>query len=64
MAQVKSNKWRHALQIANEVTINQFLELNTILYQPKDVIKLMEKNSVVPGIALQFVSNIKIFSGR
>ncbi len=41
--------------------MNQFLELNTILQHPKVVVKLMVKNKVAPGIALQFVSNIKKF---
>ncbi|PVH69355.1 hypothetical protein DL98DRAFT_578389 [Cadophora sp. DSE1049] len=31
LAQVKSDRWRHVLQIVNEVVIDQFLELNTIL---------------------------------
>lgn len=61
MAQVESDRWRNALQITNQVAIDEFLELNTILQHPKDVAKLMEKNGVRPGIALQFVSNIKKF---
>lgn len=46
---------------ANQVAINQFLELNTILQHPKVVADLMVKKGVTPGIALQFVSNIKKF---
>jgi hypothetical protein len=61
MAQVESDRWRNALQIANQVVIDQFLELNTILQHPKLVADLMIKNKVQPGIALQFVSNIKKF---
>ena len=61
LAQVESERWRQALQIANQVAINQFLELNTILQHPKVVVDLMVKNKVAPGIALQFVSNIKKF---
>jgi hypothetical protein len=61
MAQVESDRWRNALQIANQVAMDQFLELNTILQHPKVVAELMVKNKVQPGIALQFVSNIKKF---
>lgn len=61
LTQVKSDRWRRALQIANQVTMDQFLELNTILQHPKVVAELMVKNKVPPGIALQFVSNIKKF---
>ena len=60
-AQVESGRWRHALQIANQVAIDQFLELNTIWQHPKVVAELMVKNGVKPGIALQFVSSIKKF---
>ena len=31
LTQVKSDRWRRALQIANQVAMDQFLELNTIL---------------------------------
>ncbi|KAI9765131.1 MAG: hypothetical protein M1840_007838 [Geoglossum simile] len=61
MAQVESDRWRKALQIANQVAMDQFLELNTILQHPKIVANLMVKHKVQPGIALQFVSNIKKF---
>jgi len=61
LAQVDSDRWRQALQIANQVAIDQFLELNTILQHPKVAVQLMMKNKVAPGIALQFVSNIKNF---
>lgn len=61
LTQVESDRWRNALQIANQVAIDQFLELNTILRHPKVVAELMVKNGVRPGIALQFVSNIKKF---
>jgi len=43
--------------------MDQFLELNTILQHPVIVVELMVKNKVAPGIALQFVSNIKILAG-
>jgi hypothetical protein len=61
LTQVDSDRWRSALQIANQVAMNEFLELNTILQHLKVVAKLMVKNGVKPGIALQFVSNIKKF---
>lgn len=61
LAQVESARWRDALQVANQVAMDQFLELNTILQHPKIVAELMVKNGVKPGIALQFVSNIKKF---
>ncbi|KAI9762389.1 MAG: hypothetical protein M1840_001250 [Geoglossum simile] len=61
LTQVGSNRWRDALQTANQVAMNQFLELNTILQHPKVVAQLMVRNRVKPGIALQFVSNIKKF---
>ncbi len=41
--------------------MDQFLELNTILQHPKVAAELMVKNGVNPGIALQFVSNIRKF---
>jgi hypothetical protein len=49
------------LQIANQVAIDQFLELNTILQYPKVVAELIVKNKVQPDIVLQFVNNIKKF---
>jgi hypothetical protein len=61
LAQVKSDWWGRALQIANQVAIGQFLELNTVLQHSKVVAELMVKNKVAPGIGLQFVSNTKIF---
>jgi hypothetical protein len=61
MAQVESDRWRYALQIANQVAIDQFPELNIILQHPKVVADLMVKQGVRLGIALQFVSNIKKF---
>lgn len=61
LAQVASDRWRNALQAANQVAMDQFLELNTILQHPKNVASLMVKNKVQPGIALQFVNNIKKF---
>jgi hypothetical protein len=61
LTQVESDRWRNALQIANQVAMDQFLELNTILQHPKVVAKLMVKYKVQPGIALQFISNIKKF---
>jgi hypothetical protein len=61
LTQVESDRWRNALQIANQVAMDQFLELNTILQHPKVVADLIVKLKVPPGIALQFVSNIKKF---
>ena len=61
LTQVESDRWRNALQIANQVAMDQFLDLNTILQHPKVAAQLMVKNKVQPGIALQFVSNIKKF---
>ena len=61
LTQVGSDRWRNALQAANQVAMEQFLELNTILQHPKVVADLMVKHRVQPGIALQFVSNIKKF---
>jgi len=61
LTQVDSDRWRNALQTANQVAMDQFLELNTILQHPKVVTDLMVKLKVPPGIALQFVSNIKKF---
>jgi len=60
LKQVESDR-RNALQIANQVAIDQLLELNTILQHLKVVAELIVKNGVRPGIALQFVSNIKKF---
>ena len=51
LTQVKSDRWRNALQIANQVAMDQFLELNTILQHPKVVAEVMVKNKVQPGIA-------------
>ena len=61
LTQVESDRWRNALQIANQFAMDQFLELNTTLQHPKVVADLMVKKKVPPGIALQFVSNIKRF---
>jgi hypothetical protein len=61
LTQVNSDRWRNALQFANEVAIDQFLELITILKHPKVVADLMVKLKVSPGIALQFVSNVEKF---
>ena len=61
LARVESDRWRNALHIANQVAINHFLELNTILQHSEVVADLMEKKGVAPGITLQFVSNIKKF---
>lgn len=61
LTQVESDRWRRALQTANQVATDQFFELNTILQHPKVVADLMVKKGVSPGIALQFVSNIKRF---
>ncbi|KAH8749367.1 hypothetical protein F5883DRAFT_695121 [Diaporthe sp. PMI_573] len=61
LQQVKSDKWREALQAANQLALDQFLELNSILQHPKVAADLMVKGGVEPGIALQFVSNIKKF---
>ncbi|GKT61099.1 hypothetical protein ColTof4_01207 [Colletotrichum tofieldiae] len=59
--QVKSDNWRAALQAANQLAMDQFLELNSILKHPKVAADLMGKGGVKPGIALQFVSNINKF---
>ncbi|KAF6783012.1 hypothetical protein CSOJ01_15944 [Colletotrichum sojae] len=61
LQQVKSHKWREALQAANQFAADQFLELNSILKHPKVAADLMVKGGVKPGIALQFVSNIDRF---
>ncbi|RDL36560.1 Uncharacterized protein BP5553_05912 [Venustampulla echinocandica] len=61
LTQVESDRWRNALQIANQVAIDQFLELNTILQHPKVVAELIVKNKVLLSITLQFMSNIKKF---
>jgi hypothetical protein len=61
LKQVESDRWRKALQVANQVAMDQFLELNTTLQHLKVVADLIVKNKVPPGIALQFVSNIKRF---
>lgn len=59
--QVNSDKRREALQAANQFALDQFLKLNSILQHPKVAADLMVKGGVKPGIALQFVSNIKKF---
>ncbi|KAK4236845.1 hypothetical protein C8A03DRAFT_16546 [Achaetomium macrosporum] len=61
LQQVKSDRWREALQAANQFALDQFLELNSILQHPTVAANLMIKGGVKPGIALQFVSNIKKF---
>ena len=61
LTQVKSDRWRNALQDANRVAMDKFVELNTALQYPKVVVDLMVKEGVSEGIALQFVSNIKHF---
>ena len=61
LTQVKSERWSNALQFANRVAMDQFLELNTALQHPNKVVELMTKAGVSEGIALQFVSNIKHF---
>jgi hypothetical protein len=61
LQQVKSGRWRGALQAANQFALDQFLELNSILQHPRVAADLMVKGGVKPGIALQFVSNIRRF---
>jgi hypothetical protein len=61
LAQVTSDRWRLGLQAANQYAMDQFLELNSILQYPKFTVELMVKGGVKPGIALQFVSNIRKF---
>lgn len=61
LTQVESDRWREALQRANQVAMQEFLELNTILQYPKVTTELMVKKWVPAGIALQFVSNIRRF---
>ena len=45
----------------NKFTLDQFLELNSILQHLKVATDLIVKGGVKLGIALQFVSNIKKF---
>ncbi|KAF6789331.1 hypothetical protein CMUS01_16343 [Colletotrichum musicola] len=52
LQQVKSDKWREALQAANQFAADQFLELNSILKHLKVAADLMVKGGVKPGIAL------------
>jgi hypothetical protein len=59
LQQVKSDRWKEALQAANQFALDQFLKLNSILQHPKVAADMMVKGGVKPGIALQFVSNIK-----
>lgn len=61
LQQVKSDRWREALQAANQFALDQFLELNSILQHPRVAADFMAKGGVKPGIALQFVSNIRRF---
>jgi hypothetical protein len=61
LQQVKSDRWREALQAANQFALDQFLELNSILQHPRVAADLMVKGGVKPGIALQFGSNIRRF---
>jgi hypothetical protein len=61
LTQVKSGRWRYALQDANRVAMDKFVELNTALQYPNKVVDLMMKEEVSEGAALQFVSNIKHF---
>ena len=37
LTQVESDRWRNALHIANQIAMDQFLKLNTILQHPKVV---------------------------
>ena len=59
LKQVKNDKWKRHLQFANQVAIDHFLELNTVRQYPILVARFMETRKVPPGIALQFVSNVK-----
>jgi hypothetical protein len=52
LTQVKSERWSNALQVANRVAMDQFLELNTALQYPNKVVELMMKEEVSEGIAL------------
>lgn len=52
LVQVESDRWRSALQITNQVIIDQFLELNTILQYPKVTTELIVKNRIKPDIIL------------
>jgi len=38
LAQVKSDRWREALQTGNRFALNQFLDLNSILQHPSKLI--------------------------
>ena len=54
LKQVKSDRWREALQTANQFALDQFLELNSILQHPKVVADLMVKGGVRPGDPIRF----------
>jgi hypothetical protein len=61
LTKVGSDRWKTALQVANQVAIDQFPELNTLRQHPKVVADLIVKNRVKLGLALQFLSNVKKF---
>ncbi|RYP11599.1 hypothetical protein DL765_007699 [Monosporascus sp. GIB2] len=50
LQQVKSDRWREALQAANQFALDQFLELNSILQHPKVAADLMIEGGVKPGM--------------
>lgn len=61
LKQVKKDEWREELQAAIQFASSQFLELNSILQHPDVTMNLMVKGGVKLGIAMQFMSNIKLF---
>lgn len=61
MTQVKSDRWREALEAANKFAMEHLIELNSALQHPETITSMMVKGGVKPGSALQFVSNIRRF---
>ena len=49
LQQVRSDRWREALQATNQFALDQFLELNSILQHPKVAADLMVKGGVKPA---------------
>jgi len=56
LQQVKSDRWREALQIANRFALGQYLELNPILQHPKVAADLIVKGGAKTGIIIQFIA--------
>ncbi|WYZ38365.1 hypothetical protein EsH8_III_000279 [Colletotrichum jinshuiense] len=61
MAQVEDGGWRAALQVVIDVALAEYLDLNTMMQHPKDIVALLASCGVKLGIAWQFVSNIRTF---